>query len=173
MLDKLNQLITITPLRLFRRLLFHLILTLAPALSLITTTEASWTRIMSSSPLPKQKNYFVATYLYKGTIDYGIPVDNLFFYVTLVYDVNVTKNPIIYAQANTKFMQINDSRSHHDAEEWLINTQWKRDQQMQDHELKRSCEQEDLHMFIQTPIEEEGFKVHSAEDYTIPEDALK
>ena len=89
-------------------------------LFLISSAQAEWTRVHASNPLPQRTEFYIATYLHRGPIDYAI-VSSLFsFYLTVIYDFS--RVPVIVYVVTTP-VQLSDIQAHHEAENWLVRTE--------------------------------------------------
>src|ERR1700679_3344506 len=86
-------------------------------LCLISSAQADWVRIQSSTPIRNKSHIFVATYMHRGEVDVSLPKSWLHLYLTVVYDL--TKNPI---QVYTKITYDlpNANAAQYQAEEYAV-----------------------------------------------------
>jgi hypothetical protein len=89
---------------------------------LISSAKADWVPTQCNAPILGKAHLFVATYLHRGAIDYGIGTEYE-FYLTVVYDF--LRSPmIVYAATTSK--NLSDLQAQHEAEQWLIRVESER-----------------------------------------------
>jgi len=83
-------------------------------LLLISSAEADWFRVQSSTPVRNRTNLFVATYMNRGPIEAQIHQSVIPFYLTVAFDLTLS-NPIVFYK--TSPCQECSNAAHLEAEE--------------------------------------------------------
>jgi hypothetical protein len=86
-------------------------------LIVLSSAHADWLRTMSTTPISNHRNFFIATYLHRGLIDYSIPSSQFLVYMTIGYDL-LQPCSILYSKLSLTEKQ---SRvDHEEVKEWMI-----------------------------------------------------